>query len=113
MMVAMGYRPARDASMKPIVAFVLIGIVGGAAGFLVALVVQPFPEHPITVAAPVLAVAAPFLVAATSIAGGVLAAWFLTLVILSWARGRFRCPRCGVANMPGAQSCRACLLPYM
>jgi hypothetical protein len=71
--------------MKPIVAFVLAGIVGGAVGFLLALVVQPFPEHPITVAAPVLAVAAPFLVAAASIAGGVLAAWFLTLLILSWA----------------------------
>ena len=78
--------------MKPIVAFVLAGIVGGAAGLLLALVVQPFPEHPITVAAPVLAVAAPFLVAAASIAGGVLAAWFLTLVILSWAPGRFRVP---------------------
>jgi hypothetical protein len=113
MMVGMGYRPARDASMKPIVAFVLAGIVGGAAGFLLALVVQPFPEHPITVSAPVLAVATPFLVAAASIAGGVLAAWFLTLLILSWAPGRFRCPRCGVANMPGAQSCRACLLPLM
>jgi hypothetical protein len=60
-----------------------------------------------------LAVAAPFLVVAASIAGGVLAAWFLTLLILSWAPGRFRCPRCGVANMPGAQSCRACLLPFM
>jgi uncharacterized membrane protein YccC len=113
MMVGMGYRPARDASMKPIVAFVLAGIAGGAAGFLLALVVQPFPEHPITVSAPVLAVAAPFLVAAASIAGGVLAAWFLTLLILSWDPGRFRCPRCGVANMPGAQSCRACLLPFM
>ena len=66
----MGYRSAADASMKPIVAFVLMGVVGGAAGFRLALVVQPFPEHPITVAAPVLAVAAPFLVAAASIAVG-------------------------------------------
>jgi ribose/xylose/arabinose/galactoside ABC-type transport system permease subunit len=61
MIVAMGYRSAGDASMKPIVAFVLMGVIGGAAGFLLALVVQPFPEHPITVAAPVLAVAAPYL----------------------------------------------------
>jgi hypothetical protein len=113
MMVGMGYRPARDASMRPIVAFVLVGIGGGAAGLLLALVVQPFPEHPITVAAPVLAIAAPFLVAAASIAGGVLAAWFLTLLILSWAPGRFRCPRCGTADIPGAQSCRACLLPFV
>jgi hypothetical protein len=113
MIVAMGYRSARDASMKPIVAFVLMGVIGGSAGFLLALVVQPFPEHPITVAAPVLAVAAPFLVAAASIAGGVLAAWFLTLVILSWAPGRFRCPRCGIANTPNTHSCRACLLPFM
>lgn len=111
MMVGMGYRPARDASRKPIVAFVLAGIIGGAGGFLLALTTlrpEPFPDsyHPITVAAP-------FVVAAASIAGGVLAAWFLTLLILSWAPGRFRCPRCGVANMPGAQSCRACLLPFV
>jgi hypothetical protein len=113
MIVVMGYRPARDASMKPIVAFVLAGIVGGAAGFLLALVVQPFPEHPITVAAPVLAVAAPFLVAAASIAAGVLAAWFLTLLIKSWAPGRFRCPRCRIAYRPNTHSCCACLLPFM
>jgi len=43
--------------MKPIVAFVFAGIVGGAGG---ALLVQPFPDHPVTVAAP-------FLVATASI----------------------------------------------
>jgi hypothetical protein len=32
-MVGMGCRSARDASMKPMVAFVLAGVVGGAAGF--------------------------------------------------------------------------------
>jgi len=97
--------------MKPIVAFVLAGIIGGAGGFLVALATlrpEPFPDsyHPITVAAP-------FVIAAASVAGGVLAAWFLTLLILSWAPGCFRCPRCGVANMPGAQSCSACLQPFV
>jgi hypothetical protein len=97
--------------MKPLVAFVLAGIIGGAGGFLLALATlrpEPFPGsyHPITIAAP-------FVVAAASVAGGVLAAWFLTLLILSWAPGRFRCPRCGVANMPGAQSCHGCLLPFM
>jgi hypothetical protein len=75
--------------MKPIVAFVLAGIIGGAGGFLFALGalrLQPFPEHhPITVAVP-------FLVAAASIAGGVLAAWFLTLLILSWASGALPVP---------------------
>jgi hypothetical protein len=111
MMTGMGYRPARDASMKPIVAIVLAGIVGGAGGFLLALATlrpELFPDsyHPITVAAP-------FVVAAASVAGSVLAAWFLTLLILSWAPGHFRCPRCGVADMPGAQSCSACLLPFM
>jgi hypothetical protein len=111
MMVGMRYRPARDASTRPLVTFVLAGIIGGAGGFLLALATlrpEPFPDsyHPITVAAP-------FVVAAASVAGGVLAAWFLTLLILSWAPGRFRCPRCGVANMPGAQSCPSCLLPLM
>lgn len=110
MMLGMRSRPARDASMKPIVAFVLAGIIGGAGGFLFALGAfrpQPFPEyHPITVAAPPL-------VAAASVAGGVLAAWFLMVLILSWAPGRLRCPRCGTANMPGAPSCSACLQTFM
>jgi hypothetical protein len=97
--------------MKPIVAFVLAGIIGGAGGFLLAFATlrsEPFPDsyHPITVAAPIV-------VAAASVAGGVLAAWFLAFLVLAWAPGRFRCPRCGVANMPGAQSCRACLMPFM
>jgi hypothetical protein len=109
--MGMGYRPARDASMKPIVAIVLAGIVGGAGGFLLAFATlrpEPFPDsyHPITVAAPIV-------VAAASVAGGVLAAWFLAFLVLAWAPGRFRCPRCGVTGMPGAQSCRACLLPFM
>src|SRR5919106_167484 len=102
----MGYRPARNASMKPIVAFLLAGIIGAAGGLLFALAAlrpQPFPDHPTTVAAP-------FVVAAASIAGGVLGAWFLTLLILSRVPGRFRCPRCSIANMPGAHSC---LLPFM
>jgi hypothetical protein len=111
MMTGMGYRPARDASMKPIVAIVLAGIVGGAGGFLLAFATlrpEPFPDsyHPISVAAPIV-------VAAASVAGGVLAAWFLAFLVLAWAPGRFRCPRCGVTGMPGAQSCRACLLPFM
>jgi hypothetical protein len=96
--------------MKPIVAFVLAGIIGGAGGFLFALGAlrpQQFPEyHPITVAAP-------SLVAAASVAGGVLAAGSSWSLILSWAPGRFRCPRWGTANMPGAQSCSACLQPFM
>jgi hypothetical protein len=97
--------------MKPIVAIVLAGIVGGAGGFLLAFATlrpEPFPDsyHPITVAAPIV-------VAAASVAGGVLAAWFLAFLVLAWAPGRFRCPRCGVTGMPGAQSCRACLLPFV
>ncbi|HEY3213418.1 MAG TPA: hypothetical protein VGL16_09485 [Actinomycetota bacterium] len=97
--------------MKPIVAFVLAGIIGGAGGLLFALGAlrpEPFPDsyHPITVAVP-------FVIAAASVAAGVLAAWFLTLLIMSWAPGRFRCPRCGVANTPGGQSCHGCLLPFV
>ena len=66
MMQACGIGPARNVNMKPIVAFVFAGIVGGAGGALLALVAlrpQPFPDHPVTVAAP-------FLVAAASIFDG-------------------------------------------
>jgi hypothetical protein len=51
MMVGMRYRPARDASMKPIVALVLAGIIGGAGGFLLALATlrpEPFPDSSVS-----------------------------------------------------------------
>jgi hypothetical protein len=107
----MEYRRARIDSIKPLVAIVLAGIVGGAGGFLLALATlrpEPFPDsyHPITVAAP-------FVVAAASVAGGVLAAWFLTFLVLAWAPGGFRCPRCATANTRGVHVCRACRLPFI
>ena len=53
MMQACGIGPARSVNMKPIVAFVFAGIVGGAGGALLALVAlrpPPFPDQPVTVA---------------------------------------------------------------
>jgi hypothetical protein len=73
----------------PLVAFALAGIVGGAAGALLAgmgLDSWPFPEyHPAF--AP-----ARLLVASAAVVGGVLAGWFLAILVLSWAPGQSRCP---------------------
>jgi hypothetical protein len=52
MMQGCGIGPARNVNMKPIVAFVFAGIVGGAGGALLALVAlrpQPIPDHAVTV----------------------------------------------------------------
>jgi hypothetical protein len=43
---------------------------------------------------------------------GVLVAWFLAILAMSWAPGHFRCPRCGTANRPGDPVCRACQLSF-
>jgi hypothetical protein len=43
---------------------------------------------------------------------GVVVAWFLAFVALSWAPGRFRCPRCGTANGRSERGCAGCLLPF-
>src|SRR5512132_2902349 len=92
----------------PLVSFALAGIVGGAAGALFAgmgLDSWPFPEyHPAF--AP-----ARLLVASAAVVGGVLAGWFLAILVLSWAPGQSRCPRCGTPYRRGVRSCRACLLP--
>lgn len=76
----------------PLVSFALAGIVGGAAGALFAgmgLDSWPFPEyHPAF--AP-----ARLLVASAAVVGGVLAGWFLAILVFSWAPGQSRCPRCG------------------
>jgi len=94
----------------PLVAFALAGIVGGAAGALFAgmgLDSWPFPEyHPAFVPARLL-------VASAAVVGGVLAGWFLAILVLSWAPGQSRCPRCGAPYRRGVRSCRACLLPFI
>lgn len=106
---AMYRRRAGSASVRPLIAFVLTGILGAGAGALVGSVTLRLPPivelHPATVSAPPL-------VAAASIAAGVLTAWFLTILVLSWTPGRFHCPRCCTANGRCVLVCRACLLPF-
>jgi hypothetical protein len=103
----MSRRRDSNVSVKPLIAFVLAGVVGGALGTLLAVVnLRPPPfldTNPATVAAPLL-------VAAVSMAAGVLAGWFLAILVLWWTPGRLHCPRCGTANRRGVHECQACLL---
>jgi len=93
-----------------LVVFVLAGVVGGVAGFLIArgsTYPWVFPESH-----PVLAPLRSF-VAVAAIAGGVLIGSFLAILVLSWAPGRSRCPRCGTIEVRGVTACRACGLPFV
>ena len=49
-----------------------------------------------------------FIMMVATVAGGVLAGWFVAVLVLSRARGEVRCPRCGTANDRTAVSCGAC-----
>jgi len=49
-----------------------------------------------------------FIMMVATVAGGVLAGWFVAVLVLSRARGEIRCPRCGTANDRTAASCGAC-----
>jgi hypothetical protein len=56
--------------------------------------------------------AAPLLFVGVAFAVAVIVAWFIAFVGLSWAPGRFHCPRCGTANRRSDGRCTACLLPF-
>jgi hypothetical protein len=93
-------------SHHPVVAYILGGLTGGAAGLLfatTALEEGTFYPPAALIGTQAAAVAA--------IVGGVVVGWFLVALILSWAPGRIRCPRCGTSNRHGVASCRACQLP--
>jgi hypothetical protein len=98
----------------PVVAYLLGGFLGGTAGLLFAtdalggtstpsatpLVDDPAAGLVVTVGG----IIGEWLV----VAGGIVAGWFVVALILSWAPGRIRCPRCGTSNEGDDLSCRAC-----
>ncbi len=86
-----------------LVAFLVSGILGGALGVLALLTIPPGGGMSYFYLSP-----APLFATVVAMAGGVVGGWFVAIVILSWAPGRFRCPRCGTANKPHAASCEAC-----
>jgi hypothetical protein len=97
--------------MTPVVAYVVSGIIGGTVGLLVAMdALRRDREGPGL--HPEVTAWIPPMVTMFTIVAGVLVAWFLTAVIVSRAPGRLRCPRCGTANLRGADSCAACQLPF-
>jgi hypothetical protein len=104
-------RSRKHRRITPVVAYIVSGVIGGTAGLLLALdalrrdrsgngLVNAFNGW------------IPPVAAVFAILAGVLVAWFLTAVIISWAPGGLRCPRCGSANRRTADSCTACQLPF-
>lgn len=101
----------KNDNFTPVIAYVVSGIIGGAAGLLLAM--DAFRRdrsgpglHYVETAWIVP------LVTMFAIVAGVLVAWFLTALVLSRAPGRERCPRCGSINGRGVDSCGACGLPF-
>lgn len=101
----MRVRVARGA--YPLVMFLAAGMVGGVVGVLVALETLRPARMAYFYMSP-----APLFVAVVAGVCGVLVAWFLAILVMSWAPGHFRCPRCGTANRPGDPVCQACQLSF-
>lgn len=107
MLTVTGQRTSAKASggLWGVVTLVVSGFLGGAAAAAYALLnlgpggIAYFYLSP-----------APLLVVAAAYVGGVVAGWFLAFLILSWAPGQFRCPRCGTANKRDARRCDGCEL---
>src|SRR5262245_24336472 len=93
-------------SNHPVVAYVLGGLLGGTAGLLFAT--DALEEGAFYPPATILGTPAAG-VAVTG--GGIVAGWFIVALILSWAPGRIRCPRCGTSNKRDESCCRACQMP--
>jgi hypothetical protein len=104
-------RSRKHRRVTPVVAYIVSGVIGGTVGLLLALdalrrdrsgdgLVNAFNGW------------IPPVATVFAILAGVLVAWFLTSIIISWAPGKLRCPRCGSANRRTADSCTACQLPF-
>jgi hypothetical protein len=102
-------RRSAAGGVAPALVLIIATIAGAVGGVVVATLAGR--EWPAFGLGPV-ASAAPLILAAVAFAAGIIVAWFLAFVILSWTPGRFRCPRCGTANGRSERSCAGCLLPF-
>lgn len=89
--MAYGVHSHEDRRFNALLAYLLLGVLGGAIAATTAAFVFRFPATLETATDPFLS-AAPVLVLGAATLGGVVAGWFIAAVVVSRAPGKLRCP---------------------